>query len=212
MSSSPLTRLIVVRHGETEWNAEGRLMNQLDSPLTPAGLAGAEALALRLRSVPAAALYTSDLGRALRTAQCIAACNGLDPIHHPGLRERHLGTFAGHLRDELETVFPEEYARYRSDPDYVVPEGESFRQFFNRTVAAFQEIAAAHWGETVIVVTHGGCLDCLFRHVSHMPLDVPRAVRLPNTGVNVFEVQRDRWFLLTWGDTSHGIESSDDVF
>lgn len=201
------TRLVVVRHGETEWNAVGRLMNQLDSPLTARGHAQAEAVARRLEAFPAEALYSSDLGRARSTAQLITDRRGGEAILHPGLRERHLGVFAGRTREEARAAFPAEYDRYRRDPEFVVPEGESFRQFYDRTIATFEEIAAAHSGGTVLVVTHAGCLDGLFRRVCGMPLDVRRAVRLPNTGLNIFEFE-DRegdgqWTLVTWGDVSH---------
>src|SRR5690348_10772063 len=88
-------RLIAVRHGETEWNVAGREMGHLDSPLTERGRQQAEAVASRLAGLSLAALYSSDLGRAVATARCISRCCGQDVRVDVGLRERHMGVLQG---------------------------------------------------------------------------------------------------------------------
>src|SRR5262245_45575580 len=108
------TRIILLRHGETVWNLEGRYQGQLDSPLSTAGVTQARALAQRLATVHFAALYSSDLGRARQTTECIADVTGHKIRADPRLRERHLGIFQGRLKPELKLSFPDEYRRFKS--------------------------------------------------------------------------------------------------
>src|SRR5512143_2700333 len=122
-------RIIAIRHGETEWNALGREQGQLDSPLTALGVEQAEAIARRLRRQAFSALYSSDLGRALQTAEIVARATGASIEVDPGLRERHTGIFQGMTKEQMAALYPVEYAAYRSDPySYQVPGGESGRQ------------------------------------------------------------------------------------
>src|SRR5712671_5870809 len=124
-----VTRLIVVRHGETVWNVEDKLQGQMDSELTPLGNAQSQALAERLSRCAISALYSSDLGRAGQTAELIAARTGQQIRFDARLRERHLGIFQGRTWAEVQRLFPEDIARFLSNEvDYVVPEGESFSQ------------------------------------------------------------------------------------
>ena len=197
-------KLIVVRHGETEWNVQGREMGQLDSPLTPRGVRQAEALAARLSAVRFEALYTSDLGRAVRTAEIIAAACGLEPIVDAALRERDLGIFQGFTRAELESRFPEDYAEYlRSGHGYQIPGGESGQQRTERSVRALAAIAERHPAETVVVVTHGGFLSGFFEHVLGMEPGHGRRFKRQNAAYNEFEHLDGGWSLETWNDTAH---------
>src|SRR5215813_7701204 len=141
------TPLIVLRHGETVWNLEGRYQGHLDSPLTATGLDQARALAERLTRHPFAALYTSDLGRALDTSRIIAERTGHTLQLDPRLRERHLGVFQGLLRAEIKEKFPEEYGRFKSgDPDHVVPGGMSSRQHSDSVLECLTDLALRHCG------------------------------------------------------------------
>ena len=163
----PITRLIVLRHGETQWNAESRYQGQLDSPLTETGHAQATALAERMAREIVTALYSSDLGRARQTAEAIAARTRHAIIAHAGLRERHLGLFQGHIIRQAKDRWPEEYRQLRSGvADYEPAGGESQRALSVRIVTAFTEIAARHPGETLGVVTHGGVLSAFFPRTS----------------------------------------------
>jgi probable phosphoglycerate mutase len=198
------TQVIIVRHGETEWNIANIRQGHLDSPLTEDGIAQAKALARRLMRERFSALYSSDLGRAMQTARIIAEATGHEIVSDPRLRERHLGIFQGLNSDEIKEKHPEEYKLHRSlGPDYVIPSGESVRQQVARNLAYLNEIAAKHLGETIVVITHGGVLSGLFRHTFSIPFEAPRRFEFTNAGLNVFVYEQGSWFLQTWGDLSH---------
>ncbi len=206
-------KLIAVRHGETEWNVERRDMGQLDSPLTARGVRQAQALASRLAELPFDALYTSDLGRAMQTAQIIAAATGMEPVPDARLRERHLGIFQGLTKPEAAAKFPHEYTDYvRLGHCYEIPQGESGEQRTTRSIAALTDIAERHVDETVVVVTHGSFLMGFFEHVLAMKPGNGWRFRRQNAAYNDFEHTIDGWSLKTWNDTVHleGIGSIDD--
>jgi 2,3-bisphosphoglycerate-dependent phosphoglycerate mutase len=203
-ASSVETHLIAIRHGETEWNGEGRFQGHLNSVLNRAGLAQAEALGEYLARESFDLLLSSDLGRALQTASAIAMCTGHEIVVERRLRERNMGIFQGLTPAEVQARYPDEYARFSSrDPDYVIPEGESVRQLFERCVACFTELAERHAGLTLAAVTHGGVLAMLYRHARAMPLQAPRDFPLHNTGVNRFRHRRGTWELQSWGEVGH---------
>lgn len=198
------TRLILVRHGETVWNVEGKYQGQADSPLTPLGIEQSRALAARAERVEFTALASSDLGRAVQTARIIADRTGHSVQLDSRLRERSLGIFQGLTRAVVQQKFPDEYDSFkRAGPDYVVPKGESVLQSTDRMVACLNELAARHAGRQVLVVTHGGVLGAFLRHVLGIPPGASRRFKRFNASWNVFTCEDGRWFLETWGDTSH---------
>ncbi len=204
MADTCAARLIIVRHGETEWNRLGLQQGHLDSPLTPLGRQQARAAAAALTESGAAALYSSDLGRALSTAQIIGERLGLQVGLESRLRERHLGILQGLTMARFEQEHPQECARLRSgDPDYTLPQGESARQCSERCVAGLNAIAARHAGETVVIVTHGGVLNRIFRRVLGIPLHTPRRFALCNGSINTFSARDGEWRLETWGEIRH---------
>jgi 2,3-bisphosphoglycerate-dependent phosphoglycerate mutase len=201
---SGTTEFIVVRHGETAWNAQGRIQGHLDSPLNEEGLAQALLLSDRLAREPFSQLYSSDLGRALQTVQPIADHTGHRVLTDARLRERNLGVFQGLTGAECEHRFPEHYARFRErDPDHVIPGGESARQVYERVTAAFTALAREQAGARVVVVTHGGVLDALYRFVQGMPLEQPRAFPIFNASLNAVRCDGAHWSIERWGDISH---------
>jgi 2,3-bisphosphoglycerate-dependent phosphoglycerate mutase len=199
-----VTEFIVVRHGETAWNAQGRIQGHLDSPLNEEGLAQALLVGECLTREPFARLYSSDLGRALQTAQPIADRSGC-PVHIDlRLRERHLGAFQGLTGSECERRFPEHYARFRSrDPDHVMPGGESARRVYERVSEVFTALAHEHMDARIVVVTHGGVLDALYRFVQGVPLERPRDFPIFNASLNTVRYADGRWSVERWGDISH---------
>jgi probable phosphoglycerate mutase len=200
----PTTRFILLRHGETEWNAVGREMGQLDSPLTTRGLDQAQRLAARLVMFRFDALYSSDLGRAVQTAEAIAHRCSCEIRFDMRLRERHMGIFQGLTPDESETRFPEERKAYGAkDANYVIPSGESAVQRLQRTVACLDELAGRHPGQTVVVVTHGGILMGFFEYVLGLSHGAGVRYRRPNAAWNVFSKDDRGWILETWGDVAH---------
>lgn len=199
-----MTRLILIRHGETAWNRERRMQGQTDTPLSDEGLVQARALGARMAAVRFAALYSSDLSRALETARPVAAATGHEIITDPRLRERAFGIFEGLTAAEIAARYPDELERFHSrDPDYVVPEGESARMFHARCLPCLADIAERHSGEDVVVVTHGLVLDAVYRAAHSMPPEAPRTVQLLNASVNVFARNGTDWRMESWGDVEH---------
>jgi len=197
-------QVIIVRHGQTEWNTRGIRQGNLDSRLTEKGFAQAKALAQRLAREQFTALYSSDLGRALQTAKEVSSVTGHEIITDARLRERHLGIFQGLSGEEIKQRHPEEYKLHRSlGPDYVIPGGESVKQQVARNIPYLNEIGEKHLGETIVVVTHGGVLSGLFRHTFSIPFNAPRRFEFTNAGLNIFAYEEGNWYLLTWGDVSH---------
>jgi probable phosphoglycerate mutase len=204
IGDSVKTTLVLIRHGETAWNAEERMQGHEDVPLNERGCAQAKALGARFAGEPIHALYSSDLQRAFATARCISAATGHPVVRDARLRERHLGVLQGVLRHAAPEMVGEVYVRYRaSDPDYVIPGGESTRQFAARVLACIDDLVQRHPGETVVVVAHGGVLDQLYRRAVGLPISGPRAFTLRNASVNRLEVEADRWSLGEWGDVRH---------
>ena len=198
------TRFIVVRHGQTAWNVQARIQGQGDSELTDEGRAQARALAQRLSRESFDVLVSSDLGRAAATAEHIAGGCGKSVVLDARLRDRHFGVGEGMTYDEVDRAYPGAFARIRNvDPDFVIPGGESRRQFHDRVRTAFDSIAATHEGKSVVVVTHGGVLATFFRHVHDIPLDIAHPIAITNASYNVLHHDGSRWSVETWSDSAH---------
>ena len=199
-----MTRAIVVRHGQTEWNVAARIQGQGDSRLTAEGLSQARAIAARLASEPFDVLVSSDLGRAAETARAIAGRCGKQVVLDARLRERHFGVGQGMTYEEVDRAYPGAFARIRNvDPDFVIPGGESRRQFHDRVVAAMDSLALAHADKTLVVVTHGGVLATFFRHVHDIALDVAHPIAITNASYNLLHHDGERWSIETWSDNDH---------
>jgi probable phosphoglycerate mutase len=209
-----MTWVILVRHAETVWNREGRMQGDKDSPLTPRGLAQAQALAGAFEVDPPLHVYSSDQGRALATAEAVAERCGLVVKADRRLRERHYGDLQGLTWHELRGRHPDLHARFQSrDPDFAPPGGESIRAFQARVMPALEAIASAHHGERILILTHGGVVGLVYRQVLSMPLDAPRDYRLENASINRFRWAQGRWQLQVWGDTGHleALQGRDDL-
>ena len=164
------TQFLLVRHGQTVWNNQGRLQGMQDSPLTAQGIADAEAVAARLRQEPFPAVYTSDLKRAYRTAQVIAQTSEVALIEDERLRETNNGIFEGKTRVEAAAEHPEIFAVYAQRlPDYALPGGESRRSVQQRAVGFFTARARANPGDRLVAVSHGGLLSAFFCAVLGLP-------------------------------------------
>lgn len=152
------TTILLVRHGETDWNREGRFQGHADPPLNDAGREQAAALAELLAGDGIAAIHASDLRRAYETASVVAARLGLDVAAHTGLREIDVGRFQGLTREEIDARWPDARA-VLSERGYGAGwGGESVDELYERVVASLLEIAAAHGDDRVLVVGHGGTI------------------------------------------------------
>jgi probable phosphoglycerate mutase len=200
----PITRICLVRHGETEWNAEGRVQGQTDIPLSAVGLAQAQAAAEELCRHDFSAVYSSDLMRVRQTAEPTARRLALPLQLDPALRERHYGIFERLLYTEVRSRYPEHYARFqRKDPDYDFETGESLRTFYERSLNVVKAIVARHPGEQVLVFTHGGVLEMVYRFARSFGLESPRDFGIPNCGVNWVEITTHGWDVQCWADIGH---------
>ncbi|HEY9447796.1 MAG TPA: histidine phosphatase family protein [Burkholderiales bacterium] len=199
-----MTEVILVRHGETLWNQQGRMQGQRDSPLTELGVRQARLLAGRLKDVSFAALYSSDLGRAYRTARSIADETAHEIVADTRLRERHFGIFEGLTNAEIEVRYPGHYERFASrDPEFAMPGGESALDFRERCLACMEEIAIRHAQTSVVVVAHGLVLDALYREALGMKLGQARGFPLLNCSVNTFRYESGRWKVVAVCDVAH---------
>ncbi|HUL64288.1 MAG TPA: histidine phosphatase family protein [Burkholderiaceae bacterium] len=209
-----IATLLLIRHGETAWNAESRIQGQLDVPLSNAGIWQAGRLAQRLAGERIDAIFASDLARAWLTAQPIGHSRQVDAVPDLRLRERHFGIFQGHTLDEISTRWPGEFASWRErDPEWVIPGGESGREFIERVLDALDEIAQRHAGQMVAVVAHGGVLDVAYRHARGLAWNAPRQHLMVNAALNrvAARAQPLRIEVLEWGDVAHLATARDEL-
>jgi probable phosphoglycerate mutase len=207
-------RLILIRHGETEWNREGRIQGYHgDSPLTATGRTQAQKLATRLAGESTATLHSSDSERARQTAAPIAAALKTCITFDAALRERNYGEFEGWTYAELEREHPDAYGKFRSrEPAYAPPGGESGDQFRERILAALERIAAGAAGGRAAIVTHGGVLGVIYRHVNGASPDAKRDYSLHNASINRLVYSGGGWSIESWGDVTHlGAGSGDSI-
>jgi len=199
-----MTDLILIRHGQTDLNREPRFQGQIDIPLNALGHAQAGRLAQRLADEHVDLIYCSDLSRTRQTAAPAARRLAIDATPMPSLREQAFGLFEGMAFSEITDRHPELFAKWQQhDPDFALPGGESVRQFHRRVVAAVRELSQMHAGLTLVVFTHGGVLDMLWRTAHELPLHGPRECPIPNAGVNRVRVLDARIEILGWADDAH---------
>ncbi|MEY8878927.1 MAG: histidine phosphatase family protein [Leptothrix sp. (in: b-proteobacteria)] len=204
MPDQQATRVLAIRHGETAWNRESRIQGHIDIALNDAGLAQAAALAEALADEPLAAIYSSDLQRAHQTASAVAARQGLPVRVDIALRERHFGDFEGRSYAVIDVEQPELARRWRQrDPDFGPPGGEVLQAFYERCVSTLDRLAAAHRGEAIAIVCHGGVLDCLYRAATRVSLQAPRTWAVANASVNRLLYSDGGSTLVGWGDIQH---------
>jgi probable phosphoglycerate mutase len=206
------TKLCIIRHGETAWNAEHRVQGQLDIPLNDIGLKQAQAVGRALKGERFDAVYSSDLTRARQTAAPIAALLGMDLVLEKSLRERHYGIFERLTYAEVKVRYPEDYARFEAhDPEFAFRTGESLKDFSVRSISAISSIADRHPDQSILVFTHGGVLDQFYRHVTGTPLSTQRGFGIPNAGLNRVERAAAGWQLRAWAEVAHLERALDDL-
>jgi len=200
--------ILLIRHGETAWNAIKRLQGHLDIPLNAEGERQAAALGRALCDEPLDAIIASDLQRAKQTAQAIAAPHGMQVRHEPGLRERCYGAFEGLLYAEISQRYPEAYAAWKArDIDVRFPAGEraaeTLREFSGRVVQTISCLANAGEYRRVALVTHGGVLECAYRAAQGRGFGHARDFEILNASINRFTWDGTGLQLLQWGDVRH---------
>lgn len=203
-----ITRLCIIRHGETDWNAERRLQGQADIGLNATGRAQAQAIRTHLRThlhtQRFAAAYSSDLARAWRTAEIALAGTPLAVSPAPTFRERDYGRYQGLTATDAARDHPAMHASHQArDIHYDYENGESLVAFAARVTAGMQALTERHAGEQVLVFTHGGVLDIIYRMAMQRRLDSPRDFSIPNAALNWLEYASGQWKILVWADQSH---------
>ena len=198
------TRFCLVRHGETDWNAEKRVQGQIDIDLNAAGEAQARALADGLRGHPFAAVYSSDLSRAWRTARIAVAGREIAVLPAPTLRERHFGVLQGLTAAEASLTNPTAHRLHLArKPDFDYETGESLHVFARRVLDGLEIMARRHAGQSVLAFTHGGVLDIAYRAATGKPLDAPRDFTLANAAMNWLDWHDGAWTLVSWAERAH---------
>jgi probable phosphoglycerate mutase len=211
-----MTEIFLIRHGETAWNAERRLQGHIDIALNEEGERQAAALARALAGERVDVIVSSDLSRAASTARAVAELQGLPLQTDASLRERCFGAFEGLLYDELESHFPEAYAQWKArDPHARYPDGErraeTFAEFAQRAVEAVCRIAEMHRGKRIVIVSHGGVLDAVYRAAHGIAITAPRSFDVLNASINQIQWDGERLKVLRWSDNAHLVAALDEL-
>ncbi|MCI6284082.1 histidine phosphatase family protein [Selenomonas sp.] len=181
-----MTKIIYIRHGQTEWNVAGKYQGQTDVALTPLGVEQAAALAKFFPVPHIDAIYSSDLSRAMRTAEAVAKRFGLTVQPRRELRELHFGEWEGCSLAAMNEGWPELYRDFFRHPDRLaIPGGETFPHLQQRATACIAELCRAHEGQTIAVVAHGAILRTLLCAALHIDLRYVWTIRQFNTAVSI---------------------------
>lgn len=207
-----MTRLILVRHGETDWNRQLRFQGQVDVPLNATGREQALRVARRLSEGEVHRVVSSDLSRARQTAEPLAELlsrrGAPEPLALAALREQSFGLVDGMSVDEIKRQHPAAWNQWVGfDADHAFEGGESTRRFHARVLQGLRELVDGHAGQTLVVVTHGGVLDMVWRTARSLSLHGPRETHIPNGGVNQVQVHVEdaghRLAILDWASIAH---------
>lgn len=201
-------KILLIRHGETAWNRVRRMQGQIDTPLNDEGLRQAQALSKALSAERPDAIYASDLLRARMTAQPVADVHQMPVISDAGLRERCFGAFEGLMYEEITARYPQDFAAWHARELHVrfpagEREAETLEEFHQRSVSTLERIARGHQKGSIVVVTHGGVLDCLYRAATGMPVAAHRDFETINAAINRLHWDGERFSILGWADVSH---------
>ena len=197
------TEIILIRHGETEWNSQQRMQGHSNSDLSSVGQAQIQALGQWMKIVPFDQIYSSDSLRAKQTAEAITQFSGHELKIDLRLREKNLGVFEGLTSEEARERHPEVFRLFKTaGSKYVIDEGESTQQLQDRALEIVEEIRIKHPEERVLLVTHGGFIRVVMKHSLGLSLETPTRFLIRNTGVFRL-VWEDKWIVSQMGGVSH---------
>ena len=197
------TEIILIRHGETEWNSQKRMQGHSNSDLSLVGQAQIQALGQWMKNVPFDLIYSSDSLRAKQTAEAIIQFSGHELKIDLRLREKNLGVFEGLTSEEARERHPEVFRLFKTaGSKYVIDEGESTQQLQDRALEIVDEIRIKHPEERVLLVTHGGFIRVVMKHSLGLSLETPTRFLIRNTGVFRL-VWEDKWIVSQMGGVSH---------
>ncbi len=199
-----MVRIILVRHGETTWNTEGRYQGQEDTPLSPRGLAQGRAAAEALKDTPIDAAVSSPLSRALTTCRFIADLHDISVKTDERLTEISHGSWEGRYADDIEARYPKEFHLWHTHPDRVqMPGGENLEDVRKRAHEALEDIATRHEGKTVLIAAHDAVNKVLLCDILGLPLGSFWQMKQDNACINVLEKGNNRWRLVLLNHTAH---------
>ena len=198
-----VVRLILARHGETDWNIQQRYQGHSDTELNQTGIKQAKLVARELKKEHFDAIYTSDLTRAVQTAAIIAEIRKIPIYKVRGLRECSFGVWEGKTFEEMQEKFPEEVARIKGDPvKQIRTGGESRDQLCQRVEKAIQQIIDQHSNQTVLIVAHGGALAVAMEYITGEGLIARSKYWLENAGYHIVECDNGKCIVLRSGTST----------
>lgn len=199
-----MTKIIIVRHGQTRWNVEQRFRGTQDVPLDETGISQAKALSGRLESVPIVAVYSSPLQRAFKTAEIISAPHHLEPIVSGGLANIDYGELEGRLISEIAVEFPEFYHSMLETPHLVrFPGGDTLDELTNRAMSGLHEIISQHQGQTIVAVSHQVVTRVLICAILGLDNSHHWDISQGTCCMNIVRFKRERFILDCLNDTCH---------
>ncbi|UOQ44780.1 histidine phosphatase family protein [Halobacillus salinarum] len=205
-----MTKIYLTRHGQTEWNVEGRMQGTQDSALTSLGVKQAEWLGSSLQSEPMDLIISSSSGRAVKTAELIRGTRNIPLETNDRLKEINLGEWEGRLQSQIQKFFPYEYKHFWEEPHlYESTEGEDFAEVIERAGRELEQLALDNEGKTILVVTHAVVLKCLMAYFEEKPVrDVWSGAYMHSTSLSLVERAAGEWKVHFQGDTAHHEASS----
>ena len=199
-----MATIYIVRHGQTVWNAEGRIQGHSDIELSEKGQEQAQSIARRLAGVPFDVAYCSDLSRTTQTARIILGERDIPLYPTAQLREYKKGVFEGLTEDEYRDRYPELYeASLVNDLDFAPPGGETIRQTSARMGAFVEDLQRNHPDDTALVVGHGGSLRAVIVALMALPLEANWKFAMGNCALSIITTFHDNAVLRLYNDTSH---------
>ena len=197
------TEIILIRHGETEWNSQQRMQGHSNSDLSEVGRAQIQALGELMKNESFDHIYSSDSLRTRQTAEAITQYSGHTLQFDKRIREKNLGVFEGLTSTEAKERHPEIYRLFKTaGANYVIDEGESTQQLLERALDFIEEIRLRHLQERVVMVTHGGVVRVLMKYVLGLSIDAPTRFIIKNTGIFVL-IWNENWLVTQMGRVSH---------
>lgn len=197
-------RLILVRHGKTDWNETGRCQGISDVPLNSAGVEQAEKLAFSLKDEKIDCIYSSDLARAKATAEKIAGYHSIDVSIRDDLREMDQGVLEGLYFSHIEEKYSHVLEHWRKDPETLqLPGGESLRGVQQRVFDAIADIKSRSGSQTTVVVSHNMVIGTLLCRFAGDPLKKLRDYIVDEASKTVVEIYDDRFVIISLNDIDH---------
>ena len=197
------TEIILIRHGETEWNSQKRMQGHSNSNLSEVGRGQIQALGELMKNVSFDHIYSSDSLRARQTAEAITQYSGHTLQFDQRIREKNLGVFEGLTSTEAKERHPEVYRLFKTaGANYVIDEGESTQQLLERALEFIEEIRLRHPQKRVVMVTHGGVVRVLMKHALGLSIDAPTRFIIKNTGIFGL-IWNENWLVTQMGGVSH---------